>query len=254
MTIFHAVGGTRGATLVELMVATLVFSWAALFGMRFLVLQHKWSILQEDMAEAQQQARAALDFMGRELALLGFGVPKDEIGLLKATEGEVQFLANIDASIAWLDQDAAAGEKRLSVNYVRNKDKFGQGKTVSICRLDRCEWHSLAKDGGVNSLELSEGLGGPFPFGSMIHVVKRLQYSLKPVAAAQFKLDRTVDGGTNAVAEGLASMSLEYLDGKGRVTTTLVDIRRVRIRLIVPLPRNPQKTRSLFSEVYLRNG
>ncbi|MEK6683284.1 MAG: hypothetical protein AABY46_01350 [Nitrospirota bacterium] len=244
----------RGASLIELMVSTLVFTLVAASGMRFLVLQQQWAVRQEDIAEAQQQARTALDFMSRELALLGFGVPKDEAGLLKATGQEVQFLANIDASIARFDQDAAAGGKQFTVVYINNKEKFVQGKTVSICGPDSCEWHSLARDGGSGTLEINEGLGKVFPAGSSIQVVKQLRYSLKPAAGARFNLNRTVDGGANPVAEGLTSMSLEYLDGEGSVAAALADIRRVRIRLTVPLPRNPEKTRSLSSEVHLRNG
>ena len=254
MTILRPIQDERGTSLVELMVASLVFSLVAASGMRFLVLQQQWAVRQEDTAEAQQQARAALDFMSRELALLGFGVPEDEAGLLKATEQEVQFLANIDASIARFDQDATAGETRLTVVYINKKEKFEKGKTVSICGPDSCEWHSLAKDGGSETLEINEGLSKAFPAGSSIQVVKQMQYSLKPADAARFNLNRSVDGGANPVAEGLTSMSLEYLDGKGSAAAALADIRRFRIRLTVPLPRNPEKTRSLSSEVYLRNG
>lgn len=244
----------RGVSLIELMVATLVFSLVAAFGMKFLVLQHKWAVLQQDTAEAQQQARAALDFMARELGLLGFGLPEDEARLLKATGQDVEFLANLDAAIARLTQDAATDQTRLSVEYVNNKDKFEKDKTVLICRMDRCERHSLAKDGASGTLELKEGLGASCPRGSVVQIIKQVRYTLKPTDATQFKLVRTVDGGANAVAEGLASMSLEYLDGKGRPATVTTEIRRIRIRLAAFLPRSPEKIRSLISEVYLRNG
>lgn len=252
----------RGVSLVELMMATLVFSVVAAFGMRFLVLQHGWAVYQEDVAEAQQQARAALDLMGRELSLLGFGVPEGDEKISKATVQEIEFLANLNAAIAYLSQEAGTAQKQLSVGYVNNKeyvdkdsqDKFEKGKTVSICTLDYCEWHTLAKNGGEETLELNEGLSQAFSTGSTVHLVKRILYALKAVDSNRFNLNRTVDNGKPApVAEGLASMSLEYLNGTGQPETVLTDIQRIRIQLTARMPRSPEKVRTLVSEVYLRN-
>lgn len=251
----------RGVSLVELIMATLVFSLVAAFSMRFLVLQHGWAVYQEDVAEAQQQARAAVDLMGRELSLLGFGVPEGDEKISKATVQEIEFLANLNAAIAHLKQEAGTDQKQLSVGYVNNKeyadkdsqDKFEQGKTVSICALNYCEWHTLAKNGGKETLELNEGLDKTFPIGSAVQVINRVRYVLKPVGSTQFKLDRTVDQGTNPVAEGLASMSLKYLDDAGRPATGLTEIRRVQIELTARMPRSPEKVRTLATELYLRN-
>lgn len=252
----------RGVSLVELMMATLVFSLVAAFGMRFLVLQHGWAVYQEDVAEAQQQARAAVDLMGRELSLLGFGVPEGDEKISKATVQEIEFLANLNAAIAYLKQAAGTNQKQLSVGYVNNKeyadkdsqDKFEKGKTVSICALDYCEWHTLAKNGGKETLELNEGLSQAFSTGSTVHLVKRILYALKAVDSHRLNLNRTVDAGRpNPVAEGLASMSLKYLDDAGRPVTGLTEIRRVQIELTARMPRSPEKVRTLATEVYLRN-
>src|SRR3972149_7102143 len=128
----------RGVSLVELMVATLIFSVVAAFGMRFLVLQHGWAVYQEDVAEAQQQARAALDLMGRELSIVGFGVPEGDERISTATEQEVVFLANLDREITHLTGEAKAGERTLFVNgneFKQGQD-FEKEKTISICTLD----------------------------------------------------------------------------------------------------------------------
>ncbi|MBI3995177.1 MAG: hypothetical protein HY349_04285 [Nitrospirae bacterium] len=244
----------RGASLIELMVSTLVFSMVAASGMKFLVLQNQWAVRQEDTAEAQQSARAALDFMGRELALLGFGLPEGEAKILKAGGQEVEFLANLDAAVARLKYDAAAGQTRLTIEYVNNADKFDKGKTVLVCGADRCERHSLVKDGASAMVELKEGLGAAFPAWSVIQVIKQVRYALEPMDSGPFKLTRTVDGGANPVAEGLLDLNLVYLDREGQVATTLTDIRRIRIQLTARPARAPNKIRILESEVYLRNG
>ena len=247
-------GNIRGVSLVELMVAMLIFSMVAMYGMRFLVLQHSWFVLQEDTAEAQQQVRVAIDLLGRELGLLGFGVPQGEESLLEATEREIQFLANLDSAIAYLGQDASAEQTSLDVGYVNNRGKFDENRRVSICSPERCEWHFLANDGGVNSLELQEGLSEAFPRGSVIHIVRRIRYTLRMVEPSRFNLNRAVDQGSpKPVAEGLASMQLDYLDREDRKAASLSDIHRVKIALAARLPRHPEKVRSLMAEVFLRN-
>ncbi|MBI3595959.1 MAG: hypothetical protein HY203_02265 [Nitrospirae bacterium] len=254
MTILWPIQDREGASLVELMVATLVFSLVAASGMKFLICQNQWGVLQEDTAEAQQQVRTALDFMVRELGLLGFGLREGDGRILKAEGQEIQFLANLDAAAARLTQMAQAEQRQLSIHYDRASDKFEHGKVVSICRVDHCERHTLAKDGGNNSLELGEGLTSPFPPNSTIQIINQVRYALKPVDATHFKLLRTVDGGSNSVAEGLASMELIYLDREGRAGAALPDIHRVQIHLTARLSRTPGKIRSLTAEVYLRNG
>lgn len=254
MTLFGPIGDRRGVSLLELMIATMVFSLVAAFGMKFLILQNQWGVLQEDTAEAQQQVRTALDFMVRELGLLGFGLREGDTSILKAEGQEVQFLANLDAAAARLTQMAQADQRQLSIDYENASDKFIQGKVVSICRLDHCERHTLANDGGKNSLELGEGLTSPFPPNSTIQIINQVRYALNPAEATHFRLLRTVDGGSNSVADGLASMELIYLDREGRAGAALSDIHRVQIHVTAPLPRTPGKIRSLTAEVYLRNG
>ena len=243
----------RGASLIELMVSALVFSLVAAGGMKFLVLQHQWAVHQEDMAEAQQQARAALDFMERELGLLGFGLPEGDAKILKAAGQEVEFLTNLHAAAARLTETTESGLKRLSIRYENGSDQFRQGKTVSICSLDHCERHVLAKDGGIGSLDLEQGVTSAFPSESTVQIINQVRYALKPVDAAHFKLIRTVDGGANPVAEGLAALELIYLDRNGQTATASADIRRIQIHLTARMARTPDKIRFLGTEVYLRN-
>jgi prepilin-type N-terminal cleavage/methylation domain-containing protein len=249
------ISDAKGLSLIEIMVASLVFSLAAAFGMRFLVLQHGWVILQEDMAESQQQARTALDLMGRELSLLGFGVPDSAAPVLKATEQEIEFLANVEKEMTHLTEEAGVGQTVLRVNggEFESGEDFEEGKTVSICSSGRCEWHTLAKDGGRDALELSDALQGFFPVGSTVQRMNRIRYALKPAGSMQFKLIRTVDGGANPVAEGLASMQLDYRDETGGPAMALENIHRIGIRIAVRMARTPDKIRSLMTEAYLRN-
>ncbi len=254
MMIRRPISGEQGTSLVELMVSSLVFLLVAAGGMKFLILQHQWAVRQEDAAEAQQQARAAVDFMGRELGLLGFGLPEGDAKILKASGQEVEFLANLHAAAARLTTTTQDGLNRLSIRYENGSDQFKQGKTVSICSLDHCERHVLAKDGGTGDLELEQGVTRVFPPESTVQIINQVRYALKPMDAAHFKLIRTVDGGANPVAEGLAGLELVYLDRAGQAAMALADIRRIQIHLTARMVRTPDKIRFLDTEVYLRNG
>lgn len=254
MMIFRPIAVERGTSLIELMVSSLIFLWVAAGGMRFLILQHQWAVRQEDTAEAQQQARTAVDFMVREIGLLGFGLPEGDAKILKASGQEVEFLANLHAAAARLTTTAQDGLNRLSIRYENGSDQFKHGKTVSICSPDHCERHVLAEDGGVDHLQLTEGMTNLFPPNSTVHIINQVRYALKPVDAVQFKLIRTVDGGANPVAEGLADMELVYLDREGQIATVLTDIHRIQIHLTARMARTPNKIRLLEAQVYLRNG
>lgn len=254
MMILRPIQDERGTSLIELMVSSLIFLLVAGGGMRFLILQHQWAVRQEDTAEAQQQVRAALDFMGREIGLLGFGLPEGDAKILKASGQEIEFLTNLHAAAARLTESAQDGLNRLSVQYETGSDQFKQGKTVSICSLDYCERHILAKDGGSGSLEFEQGVTGIFPSGSAVQIINLVRYALKRTDATHFKLIRTMDGGANPVAEGLADLELIYLNQEGEAATALADIRRIKIHLSARMVRTPEKVRLLEAEVYLRNG
>ena len=244
----------KGISLIELMIAVTILSSILALGVRFLTLQHRWAVYEEDAIEAQQQARAALQLMTYELSLLGSGVPEGEFPLLKAKQQEVRFLANLYAATARLTETVRVGERWIAVDYLNHPEKFDRGKIVLICMLEYCEWNRLGKDGGRSHLELRSGLRQSFPNGSTIQVINQVVYALQSMDQGLFKLFRTVDGGTSPVAEGLGSMDLVYFDREGRRTTDITDIERVQIHLTVPMRRTPKGLRTLSSTIWLRNG
>ena len=240
MMILRPIHGERGTSLIELMVSALLFSLVAAGGMRFLVLQHQWAVRQEDAAEAQQQARAAVDFMGRELGLLGFGLPEGDTKILKASGQEVEFLANLHAAAARLTETAQDGLNRLSIRYENGSDQFKQGKTVSICSLDHCERHVLAKDGGTGDLELEQG-------------VTRVFHEVGGVALEAFYLDDKLEG----------EVKIYDIGGSVRVIDNYINgemINRVRFDFMGKLESEERTDKNYFDngslneEIFIKNG
>jgi type II secretory pathway pseudopilin PulG len=249
-----AIMNRDGLTLVELMVAAGLLSLVIAGGLRFFTIQHRAAVMQEDAAEAEQQLRAAMGMMTDEFMRIGSGVPPGDPGILEADSGRIGFDANLAAAAARLSESAPAGERRLPVYYLNRSGSFRSGKTVSLCRVGFCERHRLAEDGSGRSVLLDAGLGRDFPEGSVLQVINHVSYEIKPeTGTGRFRLIRTVDRGANAVAEGIGSMVLEYLDRKGAATGIPPEIERIRILLTAPLPRNPEIQRTIRSEVSLRN-
>ena len=243
-----------GFSLVELMVSMTIFSFILAYGMQFFILQRRSFTYQENMVETQQQIRAALDLMGREIMSIGSGIRGEEEKLLKAGPQEIEFLTNLHGAIARLNDEAATGQNSLNVKYLNSSGKFVKGKTILICWLEGCEWQSLAKDGSSARLDLSAELGRPFPKGSEVQLINWLRYDLTPMDSGNlFKLIRNVDGGASTVSEGIDTIHLEYLDPSGLAVTSVDEIRRIRIKISGGIQGNPGKKKSLLSEIALRN-
>ncbi len=249
------IGDAGGFSIIEVMIGTLIFSVLAGSAMRFLMIQQRSFTRLERSAEVQQQLRAAADFMGRELALVGFGLPPDQSGLLKAEEQEIDFLANLDNEVAHLAWPSRPGDRilRVVLGEFKPGQDFEAGKRIVICGPDRCEWNTLARDGKGESLDLIEPIQNTHPAGSTVQVINRVRYTLTPDKDARFKLIRTVDGGPGPVAEGLSAMRLDYLNREGSPETGIDRIRLVRIGLTAEATGGPRIFRSVTGAAHFRN-
>jgi type IV pilus assembly protein PilW len=86
----------KGFTLIEMMV-TLVISSILVAGIfYYFTTQEKALTTQGQITEMQQHARGGIDFMGRELRMIGYGVNTGEI-ITEADGDAITFLADIDS-------------------------------------------------------------------------------------------------------------------------------------------------------------
>jgi type II secretory pathway pseudopilin PulG len=68
-------------TLVELMVAMTILSFAMVFVLAIFMTQHRSYVVQEDVADTQSDARSSLDLLTRDLRAAGFGIPAGGTGI-----------------------------------------------------------------------------------------------------------------------------------------------------------------------------
>ena len=86
---------TRGFTLIELMIALVISSIVVAGTFYYFTTQEKAFIVQEQITEMQQNARGGMDFIARELRMIGYGVTSGAI-ITEADSNAITFLGDID--------------------------------------------------------------------------------------------------------------------------------------------------------------
>ncbi|MDY6854102.1 MAG: prepilin-type N-terminal cleavage/methylation domain-containing protein [Thermodesulfobacteriota bacterium] len=86
---------THGFTLIELMIALVITSMVVAGTFYYFTTQEKAFIVQEQITEMQQNARGGIDFISRELRMIGYGVTSGAI-ITEADSNAITFLGDID--------------------------------------------------------------------------------------------------------------------------------------------------------------
>ena len=194
-----------------------------------------------------------MDFMTRELMLVGAGLSADRPRFVTMKDEALSFYSNLSGAMARLTRDTEVGMTVIPVVYVKRSNQFRAGKTVVLCSREKCEWNGLAKKGGKRTLTLSQKLKFSYPRGSTLQIINQVSYRIKPGRDGRFSLIRKVDKGASPVAEGISLLRFKYLDSMGKPVGRSKDVGRVGIQLTTRVKGENRPDHSLVSEVYLRN-
>ena len=74
-TLRHAVRGCRGTSLVEILITLTIMAIITTAIFNVYLTQHKNYLIQEDVTAVQQNARASIDEIGRQIRMAGHGLP-----------------------------------------------------------------------------------------------------------------------------------------------------------------------------------
>jgi len=239
-------GGHRtaqeGLTVVEVVIALAIVVTAAAGAEQLLAGQIRHLSRQETTAEQRQEGRAAVAVLVRELSLAGLPAAPDPachaIGDGIETGGSaVRFLANLYGVATVLEAPATAGDTALRIPddaRIRNGEAaVSPGTAFSAHDVvylydpgragdatdDHVECHRLDRAGRAGAVALAAGdaVLRPFPAGSRLQVVNDVRYAHD---ATRHQLMRTVDGGTQPIADRVESA--QFSRQEGRVAARIV--------------------------------
>lgn len=193
---------SRGFTFIELLI-TLVVSGILMSGVYTAFKTQQDSYLaQEQVAETQQNIRAALDIMVREVRMAGFDPSREaDASITTATVGRFGFTQDIvGAEPDGIDNDGdgTTDETDGSEPDYSNGDTIGANESViyGFSSSDDSEPNGIVDGNNVAS------------FG------------------------RDTGGGFQPIAENIQAIEFNYLDEDGNTTGTLADIRSVEISIL----------------------
>jgi hypothetical protein len=217
----------RGASLVELLVATAVgLTLAALCGQAVALSQTSYRSAATKI-DRDQHAQFALALIGAEVEAV-VDPPTSTTGCptrgIQITPGRMEFSANLYDRHTVLRDPVSSGS--LDVVVVAG-DAVEAGDTIMLTDLG--ELHDPADETSHcarivrisgDRLSVEGALPRSFPSGSPVTLVNRVMYRLD----AQARLMRTQDGGTQRIADHVVAFDVEQVGGLLTVRLTMQDV------------------------------
>jgi len=255
--------GERGVTLVELLVALVLSSILILVLYRTFVGQHKTYTVQEQVFDVQQNARAMMGRMVREIRMAGFGrvagehVPgvgyisrilpvqfKNTSGAIisypnvlnrdQPSSGLLTIVTAINSPFARLKGSSSRFEITVDpVNFERNRAYFDEKNTnkryISIDGVESNAITSITEETVDGTRRYHLTLQHPLQYN--YRPDDRRDIFVYPVTAISFQLQWREEPGESSqpIAENITGLTFEYLGTNGEAAANDRDIRMVRV-------------------------
>lgn len=133
-----------GVSLIELMIALAVAGIVVAGVYETFMVEQKGFVVQQEVSEAQQSARAIMDMIGRDIRMAGFGIPDWPVsGLANAVQinqtspADFTLVGAFSGPIGKLSANAAIGQNQISVNTLGQDVELAQGENLLIFESDR---------------------------------------------------------------------------------------------------------------------
>ncbi len=221
--------GTRGMTLIEMLLAMLILLSTLAAAFRLLEIYHGEYFKESARAEAQQSGRAAVEILSREIRSAGEGVPRSrpchawaaDESPVTISAGMIRMLSNVKSIHNRLAKSADAGQTKVEIFSQEQIDASGydwspardfeKNKMVYLVDAkdpanpgdDHIECFQLSVAGSSERITLPAPLAAGFPQGSRVEVINEISYSVN----AGKQLLRKIDGASSPVAEGISLLA-----------------------------------------------
>jgi prepilin-type N-terminal cleavage/methylation domain-containing protein len=230
--------GSRGYTLVELMLAVAIVAIAAAAVLNLYKTGNTIALMGENKAEAQQGARGTLQ-MEEEIRMAGYGYPPAippppcaATGtFVSATSTAVTFWADLTNSSTILTAPVSPGNTTITVASALG---FAAGNTVYLINQGQAECLTVSSVGGTTVTVPSPGAVNGYPIGSQLTRPRQITYSY---AAGTVSRDPGDGTGAQPAVTGVTAFQLTYFDttdtaiASGALAANLLNIRRIVISM-----------------------
>ncbi len=261
----------KGVTLIELMVILALIGIVVSAIYSVYLSQHKSYIIQDQVAEMQQNARVAMDMMAREIRMAGFGVPESNLSLWvdwvagttidnnpEIVEGSgadpdtIYIVGCFGSSLASLSASVSSGATSLALQNATEASKFNIDKKKLIS-IDGFE-NAIITDISGSTLTIdtdpattgNQGLIRDYGANTPIYLVKVITYS---IVSNTLKKNENTGGGRQPLAENIEGLQISQSSNVINISLTA--------RTARPDPDYPEnngyRRRELSTRVRLRN-
>lgn len=264
--------GTRGFTLVEILIAISTFLIVVFAIYSSFESSRATYGAGEQRADIQQSARIAMELMEGDLRLAGYGFPMGAgNAITAATPTSITFFGDLlNASTIISNIDVNAGDTTINLE---DGSSIQAGDTIFL--INGGEWEQLTVQSintGLNphTITTTAGTADTYPWGTQVGRPLTVAYcwydnpdtdgipapaACAPLAANTLYRDEGDGVGLQPLADNIQSLLFLYFDANDVATANPVDIRRITITLTAESPPGwwrPQ-TFSIASDVRPRN-
>ncbi len=272
-----AIGNQKGFTLIELMVSLVIMGVITTAAYSFYLNQHKQWIVQDQIADMQQNARVSMDELVEKLRMAGYVDLPPAIGAIVAEDANPDTITirfNSRDCFATIGKDMPLPSKPLHFDEVECFEE-STWVYVMVPESDTLypygEWFFITKisiNAGQGWQELIHGLGSlsiAYPQGSLVLQLEEYKYYIDQTTDPSHpKLMRQVNGLTPQVyAEDIEDLQFVYTLADGSTTSTPANpdsIRTVVVRITArterqdpDYPGDHYRRRVFSSRVQVRN-
>ena len=267
----------KGVTLIELLIA-LVISAILVAGIyRAFIHQQRNYVIQEQVADMQQNVRVAINRMMREIRMAGFGV-RDVLSSPGVNGYTVEITPNADSitvvgafrQVSTLAADAKGGTDSITLANATAASQFDGAIHHFIC-IGGIESHIVKSIAG-SVLTLDPRLKVNHLAGTPVFKIHALTYGIRDDNGTSVLFrdlySNTTSTKRETVAENIESLQFEYFAASGNSTIIPADVRMIRITVTARTSmRDPDykgdpdyvvgegsyRKRQIFSNIQIRN-
>jgi prepilin-type N-terminal cleavage/methylation domain-containing protein len=263
------INSQRGVTLLELMIALVTISVITVAIFQLYITQHKNYMTQDDVSNIQQNARAALNELGKQIRMAGFGLPMGVKALAVANTNPDTITVTYRTNDCETYLATAMSQPSAQLECATDVSCFDAGQWVYIYEPDSAsgEWLEITQvvTGSMRLQHSTTTLSRKYGANSLVLSMSQVKFYIDKTTDANHPslMVQSMGQLPQVYAEDISDLQFRYRMKSGAIDDepAIVDnVREVMIsvtgRSFKPDPDNmntPYRRRSFATSVFLRN-